>query len=85
MPEHPATLRDLAEWYCDLAEVGRADQGEVRLKMAEHLDRRAKQPRGKHPLAKIPTEPGDNSVEGDRSVGLPGSKYGGIKVTNGIA
>jgi hypothetical protein len=35
--ENPQTLRDLAEWYRNFAEVGRTDQREARLKMAEHL------------------------------------------------
>ena len=41
---HPADeLRALAEWYRRLAEVGRPDHRQDRLRWAENLERRAEQ------------------------------------------
>jgi hypothetical protein len=58
MPEDAATLRELAEWHRQFAEVGRADQREARLKMADYLEWRAKQLE-EAPPAEVPTEAAD--------------------------
>ena len=39
--EDPRELRKLAEWYRAFAEVGRIEERESRLKLAEYLERRA--------------------------------------------
>src|SRR3954471_624838 len=43
MQDDPSELRDLAEWYRQLAHVGREHHRRARLKMAEYLERRAKE------------------------------------------
>jgi hypothetical protein len=39
--ENPHELREMAEWYRGMAEVGHTDSRESRLFFAEHLERRA--------------------------------------------
>jgi hypothetical protein len=41
--ENARDLRRLAEWYQAFAEVGRSEEREGRLKLAEYLERRAAQ------------------------------------------
>lgn len=43
MQDNPSELRDLAEWYRQLARIGREHHRRARLKMAEYLERRAKE------------------------------------------
>ena len=41
--DDPAELRRLAAWYRGFAAVGAADRREERLRLAEYLERRAKE------------------------------------------
>ena len=45
--DDPSELRKLAEWYRSFAKVGSADQREGRLKLAEHLERKAAELEGR--------------------------------------